>query len=66
MTESVAAVAFYLGLGALLLGAVRVARARIEGQPRDRLGLTAIALALACFAIAVAIFARGPKGVLPF
>jgi hypothetical protein len=67
MTESIAAIAFYGGLAALVFGAVRLARASLERQRhRDGLGLIAIALGAACCSIAVIIFSSGPKGVLPF
>lgn len=65
-TESLAAVAFYAGLGALIFGSVRIVRARLEGQRRETWGFAAVALAVACFALAVSVFARGPRGVLPF
>jgi len=66
VTESLAATAFYLGLCAFVFGTVRAVRASVEHHRRDVLGLVAIALGIASFTIAVVIFLRSPKSVLPF
>lgn len=67
MTESIAAIAFYVGLAALVFGSIRLARASLERrQGRDKLGIGALALGVICFVIAVCVFVTGPRGVLPF
>ncbi len=67
MTESFAAIAFYVGLAALVFGSIRLARASLERRSgREVLGIGALALALVCFTVAVLIFVGGPRGVLPF
>jgi hypothetical protein len=66
MTESFAAIAFYIGLAALVFGSVRLVRAALERQRRDRAGIAAIAIAGGCFIIAVALFLSGPRSVMPF
>lgn len=66
--ETIAAIAFYLGVAALVVGAMLAARGAIErgrGGPNPRaIGL--IATGLVGIAVAVLIFATGPRGVLPF
>ncbi|GAC1307675.1 MAG: hypothetical protein NVS2B3_13440 [Vulcanimicrobiaceae bacterium] len=65
--ETVAAVAFYLGVGALVVGAMLSARQAIELRPgRSTPGLALVGIGAAGIAIAVFVFARGPRGVLPF
>jgi hypothetical protein len=67
VTESIAAVAFYVGLAALVFGAIRLARMSLERRHgRDTLGITAISLGAACLVTAVIIFGLGPRGILPF
>jgi amino acid transporter len=66
MTESFAAIAFYIGLAALVFGSMRLVRAALERHRRDRVGIVALAIAGVCFLIAVALFSSGPRGVIPF
>ncbi len=67
MNESIAATAFYVGLAALVFGAIRLARASLERKRgRDAVGIAALALGALCFVVAVGIFVTGPRGVLPF
>jgi uncharacterized membrane protein HdeD (DUF308 family) len=65
--ESLAAVAFYVGLAAFIYGLVRVTTASIERHSvRDTLGIASIALGVVLFTIAVLIYLHSPKSILPF
>lgn len=66
--ETFAAIAFYLGVAALAVGAMLAARGAIErrGTGPDRRAIGLIACGLAGIGLAVVIFATGPRGVLPF
>jgi len=65
--ESLAAVAFYLGLAAFIYGLVRVTTASIERRSiRDPLGIVSIALGFALFTISVLTYLHSPKSILPF
>jgi hypothetical protein len=65
--ESLAAVAFYAGLGAFVFGLVRVTTASIERRAgRDLLGIASIALGLVLFTISVITYLHSPKSILPF
>ena len=65
--ETIAAVAFYLGVASLVVGAMLSARRTIERQPgRSGPGLALVGVGLAGIAFAVVVFATGPRGVLPF
>ncbi len=67
MIESLAAVAFYAGLGAFVFGLVRVTTASIERRAgRDLLGIASIALGLVLFTISVITYLHSPKSILPF
>jgi len=67
MIESLAAVAFYLGLVAFVYGLIRVTTASIERRSgRDMLGMVALALGAALFVISVTIYLHSPKTILPF
>lgn len=68
VSETIAAIVFYLGVAALVVGAILSARRAIEHR-RDgssRVGIGAIVVGLVAIVIAVSIFATGPRGVLPF
>lgn len=65
--ETIAAIVFYLGVTALVIGAMLSARRAIERRPgRSVPGLTLVGIGIAGIAIAVLVFATGPRGVLPF
>ena len=65
--ETVAAVVFYLGVAALVVGAMLSARRTIERHSgRSTPGLALACIGVAGIAVAVVVFARGPRGVLPF
>ncbi len=66
--ETIAAIAFYLGVAALAVGAMLAARGAIErrGGGVDRRAIGLVALGLLGIAGAVVVFATGPRGVLPF
>lgn len=65
--ETIAAIVFYLGVASLVVGAMLAARRAIERVPgRDPFALGLVGAGLVGIAIAVAIFATGPRGVLPF
>jgi hypothetical protein len=66
--ETFAAIAFYLGVAALVVGAMLAARGAIEkrGVGVDRRVIGLIAGGFLGIGVAVAIFATGPHGVLPF
>ncbi len=67
MIESLAAVAFYVGLGAFIYGLVRVTTASIERRTiRDALGIAALALGFILFTLAVIVYLHSPKSILPF
>ena len=67
MIESLAAVAFYVGLAAFIYGLVRVTTASIERRSiRDPLGIVSLALGIALFTIAVITYLHSPKSILPF
>jgi hypothetical protein len=67
MIESLAAVSFYVGLGAFIYGLVRVTTASIERRTvRDTLGIASLVLGLALFTIAVTVYLHSPKSILPF
>jgi uncharacterized membrane protein HdeD (DUF308 family) len=66
LTESLAAITFYVGLAALIFGAVRLARAALERRSRDVPGIVSVVAGGVCFVIAVALFVSGPRGVIPF
>jgi hypothetical protein len=67
MIESLAAVAFYAGLGAFIFGLVRVTTASIERRTiRDALGIVALITAVVLFTLAVIVYLHSPKSVLPF
>lgn len=66
-SESIAAIVFYLGVAALVVGAMLAARRAIERLPgRSTLGLALLAFGALGIASAVALFATGPRGMLPF
>ncbi len=67
MIESLAAVAFYAGLGAFIFGLVRVTTASIERRTiRDALGIVALVAGVVLFTLAVIVYLHSPKSVLPF
>jgi len=67
VNETLAAGAFYLGVAALVVGAIRAARSAIEGpRRRGTPGFALIGAGIAGIAVAVAVFATGPRHVLPF
>jgi uncharacterized membrane protein HdeD (DUF308 family) len=66
VTESLAATAFYVGLAAFIYGIVRVTRASVERRRPDRFGIVFIAVGALLFIVAIAIYLRSGKEVLPF
>jgi uncharacterized membrane protein HdeD (DUF308 family) len=64
--ESFAATAFYIGAAGLVFGSIRVVRASIEFQRRDRAGQIALAAGAILLCVAIAMFLHSPRGVLPF
>jgi len=67
MLESLAAIAFYVGLGAFIYGLVRVTTASIERRgSRDALGIAALALGGVLFTLSVIVYLHSPKSILPF
>ena len=66
MTESAAAVAFYVGLAAFIYGLVRITTASIERRARDARGIAALALGAMLFTLSVIIFYHSPRSILPF
>lgn len=66
--ETLSAIAFYLGVAALAVGAMLAARGTIEGRGRrpDGRALGLIGIGFAGIALAVVVFATSPRGVLPF
>jgi hypothetical protein len=67
MIESLAAVAFYAGLGAFIYGLVRVTTASIERRTtRDALGIAALTLGAVLFTLAIIVYLHSPKSILPF
>jgi hypothetical protein len=65
-SESVAAIALYLGIACLGFGAIRFVRASVERNERDRAGLALAATGLALLVVALVSYATGPRHVLPF
>jgi hypothetical protein len=67
MIESLAAVAFYAGLGAFIYGLVRLTTASIERRTvRDAIGIVAIVFGVVLFTTAVIVYLHSPKSILPF
>lgn len=66
--ETIAAIVFYLGVAALVVGAMLSARRAIErrGAGVDRRALALLALGCVGIVSAVVVFATGPRCVLPF
>lgn len=66
--ETIAAIAFYLGVAALAIGAMLAARGAIErrGDGVDRRAIGLVVVGMVGIAGAVVVFATGPRGVLPF
>lgn len=64
--ETAAAILFYIALALLVWGAVRKARATIERHAGGPLDNILLACGGAGLALAVAIFATGPRRLLPF
>jgi hypothetical protein len=63
---SLAAIAFYLGVAGLGVGAIRLARAAIERRGRDALGLGIVSFGAIAIGVAIALFVTGPREALPF
>lgn len=66
VADSLAAGAFYVGLAGCIFGLIRVLRASIERQTRDRVGLASLAIGAVFVVVAIAVYLTGPKTVLPF
>jgi len=66
--ETIAASVFYLGLAAFVVGTMLAAQRAIErrGARPCRRAFALIAGGLVGILAAIAIFATGPRGVLPF
>ena len=65
--ETIAAIVFYLSVAALVVGAMLSARRAIERLPgRSTTGFALVGLGVVGIAIAVVVFATGPRTVLPF
>ncbi len=64
-SESIAAVAFYVGLIALCAGAIVGARAAVE-RTKAPLAIPLLAIGAIALAGALIAYANGPRGLLPF
>ncbi len=62
-----AAIAFYLGVASLTAGTMLAARHAIERRSGlDRRAVRLIVAGIVAITISVAVFAAGPRGMLPF
>lgn len=65
--ENVAAVAFYLGLGGTIGGAIMLARTAVERRASgNRVGIVLLVVGLAAIAGSIAVYLTGPRRMLPF
>jgi uncharacterized membrane protein YidH (DUF202 family) len=66
VTETIAAVLFYVGLGLLVYGTIRVTRASIEHGRRDAAGIAMLAASIIVYAGCVVAFLHSSRRVIPF
>jgi len=64
-SESVATIAFYVGLVALCAGAIIGARGAVE-RTGARAALPLVIVGAVGIALALAVYAQGPRKMLPF
>lgn len=65
-SDSIAAAAFYVGLTSGVAGAFVVARSVVEKRPGRSAGLALLVLGAAVATVALVIYVRGPRTLLPF
>jgi uncharacterized membrane protein HdeD (DUF308 family) len=64
--ETGATLAFYVGLLALIVGVIRIARARLERRRPDPFGMTIAAAGALVLVAAMLLYLSGPRRMLPF
>ena len=66
MNESVVAGLFYLSIGLLVFGLIRVLRASVERKVRDVPSIVVAGIGGAGLLVAVILYLNGPRTMIPF